>query len=347
MEWGDYENRVAVIALHKVGKSASEIFQTLKRLKISRMFVHRTIQRFTETGSVKDRPRDGRPRTVRTPAAQKAVAARIRRNPVRKQSVMARELNISKRSMSRLLSEDLGLKAYRRSTGHYLDARLKKQRVLKCRRLLQRYAHNGHRRILFTDEKIFTIEESFNRQNDRVYASSSREAREKAPKVQRGHHPSSVMVWWGVSYSGATQLHFCEKGVKTSAKVYENTVLEPIVKDLNKSLFRNQNWSFQQDSAPAHKARSTQGWLERHVPDFISTADWPSGSPDLNPLDYKLWSVLEGIVCKKRHPTISSLKRSLLAAVADFPMETMRAAIDEWPERLRACVSAKGGHFEN
>ncbi|KAJ4434476.1 hypothetical protein ANN_23038 [Periplaneta americana] len=290
------------------------------------MFVHRTIQRFTETGSVKDRPREGRPRTVRTAAAQKAVAARIRRNPVRKQSVMAREVNMSQRSMSRLLSEDLGLRAYRRSTGHYLDARLKKQRVLKCRRLLQRYVNNGHRRILFTDEKIFTIEESFNRQNDRVYASCSREAREKAPKVQRDHHPSSVMVWWG-------------------AKVYENTVLEPIVKDLNQTLFRNQNWSFQQDSAPAHKARSTQEWLERHVPDFISTADWPSSSPDLNPLDYKLWSVLEGIVCKKRHPTIESLKRSLLAAVADFPMETMRAAIDEWPERLRACVECKRWSF--
>lgn len=114
MEWGDYENRVAVIALHKVGKSATEIFQTLKKLKISRMFVHRTIKRFTETGSVKDRPREGRPRSVRTPEARKAVAERIRRNPVRKQSVMAREMNISKRSMSRLLSEDLGLRAYRR-----------------------------------------------------------------------------------------------------------------------------------------------------------------------------------------------------------------------------------------
>lgn len=35
------------------------------------------------------------------------------------------------------------------------------------------------------DEKIFNIEESFNRQNDKVYATSSRDAREKAPKIQR------------------------------------------------------------------------------------------------------------------------------------------------------------------
>ena len=230
-----------------------------------------------------DHPRAGRPKTVRTAAALKAVATLIRRNPVQKQSVMAQELNISTRSMSRLLSEDLGLRAYCRRTGHFLTPQLKKQRELKCKCLLQQYANNGHRNILFTDDKIFTTEESFNRRNDRVYASSSREASEIVPKDQRGHHPSSVMFWWGVSYSGATQQHFHEKWVKTSAKVYENTVLEPIVRGLNTTFFRNQLWTFQQDSSPAHKAKSTQTWLEGHVPDFISTTDWPSASPDLNP----------------------------------------------------------------
>ena len=151
----------------------------------------------------------------------------------------------------------------------------------------------------------------------------------------------------GGEFSGDTQLHFCKKGVKTGAKVYEDMVLEPIVSGLNTTLFWNKHWTFQQDSAPAHKAGSMQVWLEGHVPDFISTAEWPSPSPDLNPLDYKLWSVLEGIVCKKRHPTIDSLKHSLVSAVADFPIETIRAVIDEWPERLRACVRAKCGHFEN
>ena len=42
MDWGDYENRVAIIALHKVGKSPAEIFEILKKLKFSRMFVYRT-----------------------------------------------------------------------------------------------------------------------------------------------------------------------------------------------------------------------------------------------------------------------------------------------------------------
>ena len=91
--------------------------------------------------------------------------------------------------MSRLLSEDLGLRDYCWSTGHFLTPWLNKQLELKCKRLLQWYANNGERNILFTDEKISTIEESFNRQNFRVYASNSREACEIVSKVQRGHHP--------------------------------------------------------------------------------------------------------------------------------------------------------------
>ena len=166
---------------------------------------------------MRDRPRQGRPRTVRTPELIKAVAARVRRNPVRRQSVMARELQISKMSMSRTLSINLGLSAYKRRKGHILTNELKCQRLLKSKRLLKRYAPNGHRRILFTDEKIFSVEETFNAQNDGVYAHSSREAVEKAPRIQRGHHPSSVKVWSSVSFDGTTELQFCEKGVKISA----------------------------------------------------------------------------------------------------------------------------------
>lgn len=346
MKWSVKENRIAVIALHKCNKSPVEIFNLLKPLKISEKFVYRCIQRFNEASSVDDRPRNGRPRTTRTPAAVKAVSARIRRNPLRKQKIMAREMNIPKRTMSRIIKEDLKLGAYRRTTGQLLTPALKRIRATRSKALLQRYARGRNKKILFSDEKIFTIEEKFNRQNDRVYAYSSREAAEKIPRVQRGHHPASIMVWWGVSYEGVTQLHFCEQGVKTKATNYHSDVLEKAVKPLNETMFHGEHWSFQQDSAPAHKAKMNQKWCADNLPDFIATEDWPSGSPDLNPLDYRLWDYLEQKACSKRHRNIESLKASLTKAAASIPLEVVRAAIDEWPERLKKCVKAKGGHFE-
>jgi hypothetical protein len=50
----------------------------------------------------------------------------------------------------------------------------------------------------------------------------------------------------------------------------------------------------------------------RNVLAFISAEDWLSGSPDLKPLDYKLWVVLEDMACWNRHNNLDSLKRSLV-----------------------------------
>jgi hypothetical protein len=52
------------------------------------------------------------------------------------------------------------------------------------------------------------------------------------------------------------------------------------------------------------------------------------------------------MACQKRQNNLDSLKRSLVKAAAEIPLETVLAAIAEWPERLKACVEAEGGHFE-
>jgi hypothetical protein len=63
------------------------------------------------------------------------------------------------------------------------------------------------------------------------------------------------------------------------------------------TLFSGQKWVFQQDSVPAHKSKTTQEWLQKNLLAFISAENWPSGSADLSPLDYKLWDVLEDKAC--------------------------------------------------
>ena len=46
--------------------------------------------------------------------------------------------------------------------------------------------------------------------------------------------------------------------------------------------------TFQQDNAPAHRARETMQLLTCETPDFIAPALWPANSPDLNPVDYQI-----------------------------------------------------------
>jgi len=58
---------------------------------------------------------------------------------------------------------------------------------------LQWHAEKGHENILFTDEKIFYIEE-YNKRCNKIYAQKSLEVRSEGAG---GHYPSYIMVWWG------------------------------------------------------------------------------------------------------------------------------------------------------
>jgi len=144
----------------------------------------------------------------------------------------------------------------------------------------------------------------------------------------------------GGAPSGGDTSSFLQERCETGAQAYQDNVLQGIVKHLSTTLFSGQEWVFQEDSAPGHKAKTTQEWLRRNVLAFFSAENWPSGSPDLNPLDYKLWAVLEDMACHKRHSSLGSLKRSLVKTAAEIPLEMVHAATAEWPEHLRACVEA-------
>jgi nitrogen fixation/metabolism regulation signal transduction histidine kinase len=98
------------------------------------------------------------------------------------------------------------MRVHRHSKGRILTANR------RAERLLQRHTNNGLKNILFTDEKLFTIEEQYNHQNNKIYAQTSREVKESDLRVQRGHHAFYIMVWWGVSHQGVILLHFARKG---------------------------------------------------------------------------------------------------------------------------------------
>jgi len=104
---------------------------------------------------------------------------------------------------------------------------------------------------------------------------------------------------------------------------------------------------FQQDSAPAHRARETITLLSSATPDFIGPEMWPPNSPDLNPVDYSIWSVVEQCVYQTRIQDTDELRQRLVAVWKDLEQHVIDSAIDQWRLRLRACVRAKGGHFEH
>ncbi len=106
------------------------------------------------------------------------------------------------------------------------------------------------------------------------------------------------------------------------------------------------NWTFTQDGAPSHTSNFTQSWLRRKNPGFLDKTGWPPSSPDINPLDFSLWAILEDKACTKSYKNIEALKRGLTTAWNEIPMDTVRATIDAVPKHLCKIIKEKGGHIE-
>ena len=75
--------------------------------------------------------------------------------------------------------------------------------------------------------------------------------------------------------------------------------------------------------------------------------DWPPNSPDLNPLDYYVWKVLQEIFYQVSLKDLDHLKRRINAwAWSKLDQQKINRAIDEFEERLRLVYKANGGHIE-
>jgi hypothetical protein len=106
-------------------------------------------------------------------------------------------------------------------------------------------------------------------------------------------------------------------------------------------------FTFQQDGAPAHRARETVELLCNETPDFIPPTLWPPNSPDLNPVDYEVWSVMQERVYRTKVRDIEDLRHRIVQVWDELDQRVIDASVKQWRTRLRACVAANGGHFEH
>lgn len=88
----------SVIALYLAGKSQKAIVSQLQHLNVNKTFVHRTIKRYNDTGSIEKRYGAGRKKTTTSREMVKKVRKRIERNSRHSGRKMAAELKISARS---------------------------------------------------------------------------------------------------------------------------------------------------------------------------------------------------------------------------------------------------------
>jgi hypothetical protein len=260
---------------------------------------------------------------------------------------LAREYKTSEATMRRIIKNDLRLFPYRIRKAHVLTPSMKKERLKNARNLLKWAEGRSFSQVIFSDEKLFDIEKAHNAQNTRQLLPKGGCSTSQAAFVSRSAFPKSVMVWAGICSTGKTPLVFLDKGVKINKEVYVEKIIKGSLLPWATSHFNGQPWTFQQDWAPAHGAKYTKDTLRKLKVDTWGRGYWPSNSPDLNPLDFSIWSVLEQRVSATTHTSVESLKTALMRAWDKITMEELAACVENFEKRLRACIRAGGGYFEH
>jgi len=349
------DDRVLIKVLRQdKGYNVHQFLSEFPHRKWNRCALYRLIAQIDASGSVERKQGSGRGRSGRSNANIADVEELVLSQegaPCTHKTVrqIARETNISRASVHRIIHKDLRLVCFKKKRAQELTDANKLTRLVRAKQLLRKYPESLVSFIWYTDEKLFTVAPPINLQNDRLYAPlGTRKRQLSADRLlhTRSNFSKSVMVSVGVSALGCTELIFIDPGVKINGNYYRDELLTknllPAIKELSGDYF-----TFQQDSAPAHRARETVELLTRETPDFITPLLWPPNSPDLNPVDYKVWSVLQERVYRSKIRDVQHLKERLVEEWSLFSQNIVDAAVKQWRVRLRACVKANGGHFEH
>ncbi len=75
----------------------------------------------------------------------------------------------------------------------------------------------------------------------------------------------------------------------------------------------------------------------------VKVMDWPSMSPDLNPIEH-LWGILKRKVEERKVSNIHQLRDVIMEEWKRTPVATCEALVNSMPKRVKAVLENNGGH---
>lgn len=201
-------------------------------------------------------------------------------------------------------------------------------------------------RILFTDEKSFTLHHAPNTQNCRLWATSN----PHAVFTDRGQYRGSVNVWGGILNENVVGPVWID-GVLTGQSYLD--LLQGEIGDRVTALPLPDKVWFMHDGCPAHNYGPATLYLrDAFAGNVIGTHEplaWPARSPDLNPMDSFLWGHTTSVVHNHAapFPNAAALRDRIQDAFAAITPVQLQQVQRDFVERLQYCVAADGQLFEN
>lgn len=241
-----------------------------------------------------------------------------------------RDYNGSKRTIKRRLNA-MGLMGRAPSKKPLISARNRKARIAFAKRHLN-WTKEQWKKVLFSDESRFKLFNSDGRHF--VWRPKGQRFNPKYTLKTVKHSGGSVMVWGSFHARGIGPL------VRIDG-IMDRFLYRDILSD-HMLPFAEDNlpltWIFQQDNDPKHKSRLVMQWLaDRNV----QLLDWPSQSPDLNPIEH-LWDYVARTVSSKKSSNLNELFEKIQEIWQNIPQSVIDKLIESMPRRCQAVIKAQG-----
>jgi transposase len=310
----------SILHLWNIGiRTAAEI---QRRTNIAKSTIYYNLDKLKKTGSTAHKKRSGRPKKI-TSQNSITVGQYIRRNSAISSRKLASKLlskgvNVSYSTVLRHLAS-LGYDKKCALATPMLTRSHKEKRIEWARR----HQNDDWNRTVFTDETSFWL---FS--NTVQYWYRGQRPVRRIPKDR-----TRVNAWGGFCVRGKTSL-YCFRENMTRAVYVE--IVRDHLPEIRRML--RGNWRLQQDNDPKHTSRVAKEFLQENVPTVM---DWPSNSPDLNPIE-NLWSVLKRNVELRQPRNIGELESFMKEEWSKIPQDIIKNLVGSMKERCRLVIENNG-----
>ncbi|CAF3138914.1 unnamed protein product [Rotaria sp. Silwood2] len=334
--------------------------------RLRRDALRRKINRILRRGTIKDKPRCGTPRTVRTKQLKKTVKRLLhltRGQSQRKVVSYLKRNNIKGEKTSVQRVTKLNLKPFKLRKAQKLSRMKRVRRVACAKQLIKKFGARKARskwqwnRIINTDfSGIFTIEGYYNSKNDVVYAENSSEISPDLRNASISKYPVGVMFWGAICTKGLIPqdgpINFTQwlrdqrpknnsKRFYMTGELYAKFLDEEAIPAIAEVVEDQDEFIFQDDQDSKHRTKVAMNVIADHFEERIEPDDGDAKFADVWPIE-NVWGMLKEKTRAQTFDNLDSLVDFISLEWQKITPEQCEAMIDKIPKRLAQVIQRDG-----